>query len=187
MKKLLLITGDLATGKSTFGNILSHRYGINIFFKDSIKEVLGNTIGFSNREENKKLSNAAIELMLFIFEEFGKLGKSLILESNFHSFELEKLHNTADKYNYEVLTIVLRGDVDILHKRYINRIKNENRHPVHLSTTLDIYDDFKICTEYLRNEEIPGKTLCINADDFSYQTDTEILNKIDSFICNQLL
>lgn len=53
MKKLLLITGDIATGKSTFANILSKRYHTNMFFKDSIKEVLGDTIGFSNREENK--------------------------------------------------------------------------------------------------------------------------------------
>ena len=51
----------------------------NVFFKDSIKEVLGDTIGFSNREENKKLSNATAELMCFIFSEFGKLNKNLIL------------------------------------------------------------------------------------------------------------
>ena len=54
MRKLLLITGDLATGKSTFSNILSQRYKVNVFCKDSIKEVLGDTIGFKNREENKK-------------------------------------------------------------------------------------------------------------------------------------
>ena len=47
MKKLLLITGDLATGKSTFADILSKRYDTNVFYKDTIKEVLGDTIGFS--------------------------------------------------------------------------------------------------------------------------------------------
>lgn len=92
MKKLLLIMGDLATGKSTFANILSKRYDTNVFFKDSIKEVLGDTIGFSNREENKKLSRATMELMFFIFSEFEKLDKNLILESNFHTIELETLH-----------------------------------------------------------------------------------------------
>ena len=143
MRKLLLITGDLATGKSTFANILSQRYDTNVFFKDSIKEVLGDKIGFSNREENKRLSNASIELMFLIFAEFSKLGKNLILESNFYTTELERLHKIAFENNYEVLTLVLRGDVEILHKRYINRMQNENRHPVHLSTTLDIFDDFK--------------------------------------------
>ena len=36
MKKLLLVMGDLATGKSTFANILSKRYAANVFYKDSI-------------------------------------------------------------------------------------------------------------------------------------------------------
>ena len=182
MKKLLLIMGDLATGKSTFANILSKRYDTNVFFKDSIKEVLGDTIGFSNREENKKLSSATMELMFFIFSEFGKLNKNLILESNFHTAELERLQKIAFENDYEVLTLVLRGDVEILYKRYLNRMQNENRHPVHLSTTLDVFDDFKGCTEYLRTEKIHGNTICINADDFSYQTDKEILSQIDEFM-----
>ena len=182
MKKLLLITGDLATGKSTFANILSKRYDTNVFFKDSIKEVLGDTIGFANREENKKLSNVTMELMFFIFEEFGKLNKNLILESNFHTTELERLHKLAFKNNYEVLTIVLRGNVEILYKRYLNRMYNENRHPVHLSTTLDVFDDFKGYTEYSRTEKILGNVVYVNADDFSYQTDNKILRKIDEFM-----
>lgn len=80
---------------------------------------MGDTIGFSNREENKKLSRAAMELMFFIFSEFEKLSKDLILESNFHSAKLETLHKMAYKNNYEVLTLVFRGDVEILHKRYL--------------------------------------------------------------------
>ena len=91
--------------------------------------------------------------MFFIFSEFEKLNKNLILESNFHTVELETLHKMAYENNYDVLTLVLRGDVEILHKRYLNRMHNENRHPVHLSTTLDVFDDFKRCTEYLRSEK----------------------------------
>ena len=61
-------------------------------------------------------------------------------------------------------------------------MQNENRHPVHLSTTLDIFDDFKSYAEYSRAEEIPGNVIYINADDFSYQTDKDILAKIDEFM-----
>ena len=123
-----------------------------------------------------------MELMFFIFSEFGKLNKNLILEYNFHTEELERLHKIAFENKYEVLTLVLRGNVEILHKRYLNRMQNENRHPVHLSTTLDVFNDFKDCTEYLRSEKILGDTIYINADDFSYQTDKEILAKIDEFM-----
>lgn len=181
-KKLLLITGDIATGKSTFANILSQRYNTNVFFKDSLKEVLGDTIGFSNREENKKLSNASMELMLFIFSEFAKLGKALILESNFHRTELEKLHKIAQDNAYDVLTIVLYGDAKILHKRYLNRMYNENRHPVHLSTTIDNFDDFKKCSEYFANMEVPGRSIRINTDDFMYQSNEEIIQQIDKYM-----
>ena len=182
MSKLLLIMGDLATGKSTFANILSERYGISMFGKDTIKEVLGDTIGFTNREENLKLSKATMELMMFLFMEFEKLGKPLILESNFHTGELERLHEMAKEKGYEVLTVVLRGNADVLHQRYLNRMQNENRHPVHLSTTLDVYEDFKSYLERTRKEEIPGDRIEINADDFSYQTEEKLLKKIDEFM-----
>lgn len=181
-KKLLLITGDIAAGKSTFANILSKRYDTNVFFKDSIKEVLGDTIGFANREENKKLSNASIELMIFMFSEFAKLGKGLILEANFHKAELERLHEIAGANGYDVLTLALFGDTEVLHRRYLNRMTNENRHPVHLSTTIDRFEDFKRCSEYLTSIEIPGQVIRINATDFSYQSNEEILAEIDGFM-----
>lgn len=182
MKKLLLITGDIATGKSTFANILSKRYHTNMFFKDSIKEVLGDTIGFSNREENKKLSFASMELMFYIFSEFASLEKDLILESDFHKSELERLHKIAEDNGYDVLTIALFGDVEVLHERYLNRMANENRHPVHLSTTIDKFEDFKKCSDYMRRIEIPGEVMRINATDFGYQNNEEILAKIDAFM-----
>lgn len=182
MRKLLLVMGDLATGKSTFASILSKRYDISVFMKDSIKEVLGDTIGFTNREENLKLSKATMELMIFLLSEYSKLGKSLILEANFHKEDLVRLHQIASENNYEVLTLVLRGDVNILHKRYLHRIYNENRHPVHLSTTFDIFEDFKEYIESSRKEEAIGNVININANDFLYQTEKELLTRLDEFI-----
>lgn len=181
MGKLLLIMGDLATGKSTFSEILSKRYHTVVFNKDSIKEILGDTIGFSNREENLKLSDAAVRLMQLAFSKFAGLDKNLILEANFHKEEVEKLYDAANAYHYEVMILVLRGDLQILHKRYLNRIYYENRHPVHLSTNCDVFEDFKEYIEAARAEEIEGNII-IQADDFSYQTDEGLLKKIDAFM-----
>lgn len=181
MKKLLLIMGDLATGKSTFANLLSRRYDTVLFVKDSIKEILGDTVGFSNREENLKLSQATGQLMRFIFSQFAKQSKDLILESNFRLAELEQLHQIAAEYGYQVLTLVLQGDAEILHKRYLNRMHNENRHRVHLCTQFNTFEGFRQYIEGLRTE-VPGAVLSINANDFSYQTDGEILAQIDGFM-----
>ena len=182
MKRLLLITGYLATGKSTFSEILSKRYDTILFNKDSIKEVLGDSIGFSNREENLKLSAATTRLMTFIFAEFAKLDKNLILESNFHKSELEQIYEIAAAHQYQVLVLALYGEIPVLHKRYLNRMHHENRHPVHLSAPLDQYEDFKMYIEKARNERIEGNIISVNANDFSYQNDEELLSKIDMFM-----
>lgn len=182
MKKLLLITGDLACGKTTFGKLLSKRYDANLFYKDNIKEVLGDTIGFANREENLKLSKAAVELMTLIFSEFAVLGKDLILEANFRTHELEKLHRLAADSGYEVLTLVFRADTAILHGRFLNRIAHENRHPVHIISVLGDYEDFVAYISKAREEFVPGETLTVCADDFSYQTDETLLKAVDGFM-----
>ena len=52
MRRLILIFGDLASGKSTFADILSKRTGIPAIKKDRIKEILADTVGFETREEN---------------------------------------------------------------------------------------------------------------------------------------
>lgn len=182
MKKLLLITGDIAAGKSTFSKILSDRYHIAAFQKDSIKEILGDTIGFHDREENRKLSDATMSLLYHIFAVVAVTGSSLILEANFHEQELVKLHQIAGQNDYEVCTLVLRGEPEVLYQRYINRMKHENRHPVHLSTTLDVKEDFMRCAEWIRNEKITGDTMEVDAADFSYQTDEKLLRQIDEFM-----
>ena len=184
MKKLLLITGDLACGKSTFGRILSKRYDTMMLCKDTFKETLGDTIGFSNREENLKLSKASVELMILLFAECAVLGKDLILEANFRTHELEALQALAEQAGYDVLTLVFRADIPLLHKRYLNRVHNENRHPVHVLAVLDVYEDFVEYITRAREEFVPGETLLVNADDFSYQTEETLLSKLDAFMQN---
>ena len=182
MKKLLLITGDLACGKSTFARLLSARYHAPLFCKDDIKEILGDTVGFSGREENLRLSAAAVELMRFSFAELSRFGGDVILEANFRTRELEKLHEAAGQSGYKVCTLVLRGDVEILFARFLNRIRNENRHPVHQSAHLTDLAAFAAYIEGLRQEAVPGDTLTVCADDFAFQTDGELLSRIDAFM-----
>ncbi|MBE6923847.1 MAG: ATP-binding protein [Ruminococcaceae bacterium] len=182
MGKLLLIMGDLATGKSTFAGMLSRRYGMNVFYKDTFKEILGDTIGFSNREENLRLSVASAALMRMIFSEFCKLDKDLILESNFRLHELELLHEIAAEHGYQVLTLVMQGDLEILHQRFLKRLYNENRHPVHACGGFEDFDTFTKYVTGQRPESIPGEWLCCCADSFDYQMDEALLEQLDVFM-----
>lgn len=180
MKKILIITGDLATGKSTFGEILANRYCCTALYKDRVKEILAEKVGFSDREENKRLSVAAVELMIHCFTSMASSGVDLILEANFKEEELQKISELAKKRGYETLTLILRADMNIIYKRFVNRIENENRHPAHVSG-FDGYDSLKYYIEVGRSQAAFGDVLEINANDFSYQTDERILSHIDDF------
>ncbi len=142
MQKLILITGDLAAGKSTLAEHISKRYRIPTFTKDRIKELLCDRFGFSNREENLNLSYLSFDLLYHIFECFANTGSSLVLESNFRQSELDRLKTAAEQTGYEIVTIFLTGDLHILHQRYLNRASSGTRHPAHLSQNLDSVDDF---------------------------------------------
>jgi hypothetical protein len=149
MRKLLLIMGDLATGKSTFANILSKRYDTNVFFKDSIKEVLGDKIGFSNREENKRLSNASMELMFFIFSEFGKLSKNLpsLLVENIKNY-LKEYRMINDYIEIKAGNIInLSFDVDVVID------KNYNKNDV-ISAIISKIEDYMNINHHIMGEEI---------------------------------
>lgn len=178
MKKLILIGGVLAGGKSTFSHIIGERFGISVVNKDRLKEILGDNITTANREENKKLSVIAFELMSYLSE--GE-GSALILESNFKDYELKALKEKCDASGCDVLSIFLDGDDATLHSRFIKRL-GENRHPVHKSQDFSRIEDFTDTLNELRSAEYFGEILRVDCTDFSYQTDEGIFERIKVFL-----
>ena len=103
MKKLILIGGDLAGGKSTFSNLLKDKY--NYYVKVSIDESI--TLLNSNKEEfiksiisfmDSKNKEYLKENFLDEFDEF----MSLVLALNDENKELLEpfSKNLKDKLNY---------------------------------------------------------------------------------------
>lgn len=182
MSKLIILTGDLATGKSTFSHILSKRYNIEAYNKDTLKELLADTVGFTNREENLRLSHASIAFMNYLFEEHLKNDVDLILEANFHKDEITKLYEIANKNNGEILTLVFEADIDILYERFKYRIEHENRHRVHQSAGLKDIDKFEEYVINSRKDVVINEYIKVNANDFSYQEDQTLLETIDKFV-----
>lgn len=178
MKKLILIGGVLAGGKSTFSHMVADRFGVSAVNKDRLKEILGDNITTANREENKKLSVISFELMAYLVE--GE-GNALILESNFKDYELKELSTKCKALGCEVLSVILDGDDSVLHARFNKRL-SENRHPVHKSQDFTELSAFKATLDELRGAEYPGEVIRVDCTDFSYQTDENIYKKIEEFL-----
>ena len=178
MKKLILMGGDLASGKSTYSNIIGEKLNVLVINKDNLKEILGDTIIVNNREENKKLSVISFDLICYLIK---KNKGSIVIESNFKPYEMKVLEGLIKEYNYDVLSLVFKGDNEVLHKRFLNRL-NENRHYVHKSQDFTNIDDFVKTLEELRMVKYPGKVIEIDSSNFDYQNNEALFDEIDSFL-----
>jgi predicted kinase len=109
-KFIIFVSGLLASGKTTFSEYLSEKLHVLLINKDYIKEILCDTMGFSNREENLKLSDSTHKLMRHVTENSMKIGLPIILESNFNPGDAKYFENEIQKYGYKPITIMLTGD-----------------------------------------------------------------------------
>ena len=184
MKKLILVNGDVAAGKSHLAVIIKERFNLPLFTKDEYKEALAETHPYRNYEESHLLSLMAMDQLFNSFEECAKEGKDVVLEANFRGEHLDRLEKINKQYSYQILNIDLTGSVEVLHQRYVNRILHENRHPVHVVNDLREFEKFKEYTLFRRNERKIGKVIIVNADDFSYQTDEKLFKQIEDFLAN---
>lgn len=153
MRNLIIISGDLAAGKSTLANSLSMELNIPYITKDNLKEIACDVIGYSNREENRNLSITATESMIYFFKQIAMVGGDLIIEANFRNDEMQKIVKITEEKGYNVVLIVLFGDVNLLYQRFLDRLPD--RHIAHKSLHLDkSFDDFANYVAMIRNEDL---------------------------------
>ena len=178
MKKIILIGGVLASGKSTYADILKNKFNLTVVTKDRLKEILGDNIFVKNREENKKLSVICFQLMKYLIE---CNMTNIVLECNFKDYELIELKTLCESLNYQVLTLVFDADNEILHQRFLRRLE-ENRHYVHKSQDFTDIEDFIPVIDHLRTAPYFGEIINVNCNDFNYQTDEKLFDKIADFL-----
>lgn len=185
-KKLIVIAGIPATGKTTYGNKISKELSIPIFSKDKFKEVIYDSIGDDKLEyeQKRRVGITSYSVLYTICEEIMKTGASFIIESNFTSDSAININELLKKYHYESLVIKFDADIKILHKRFLDREKSLERHPGLLAN--GIFDDiekFKEVSNKARNFKLnDGKEILIDTSDFSKIDFGEIMKEIKSKI-----
>lgn len=182
MHKLILITGDLASGKSTLAASLSESLQIPFLTKDSLKEIACDAIDFTNREENRRLSVSAMNSMIYVFEQSAKVGQDMILEANFRSEEVLRIKQICDEYSYSVVLLALTGDINLLYQRFLDRLPT--RHKAHTSLNLNYsLERFASYIEEIRNEDM---IYPVNYIDMSELDEDDVTELALDIISNQL-
>lgn len=130
---LILLAGYPATGKSYLCNqILEAIPQFKVVSQDEIKERIWDQYGFFNLEEKSRLENQAWHRYYEKLENDMTEGKLLISDYPFSQKQKNRLETMSEQYGYQVITIRLTGDLDVLYERSRNRDLSEDRHLAHL-------------------------------------------------------
>ena len=84
-KYIIIVTGQLAAGKTSYSKKISEELKFPFFSKDLIKEILFDSFSDSNLdyEAKRKIGASSYSVFYYIIEEQMKAGKPIIAESNF--------------------------------------------------------------------------------------------------------
>lgn len=172
-KKIIVIEGYLASGKSTFALQLAKKLNIPYFIKDTFKIALCKNITIANRDESSRFSIVTFDAMIYVAERMLETGYPIIIEGNFVPAGIKKIDESKiiskliNKYGYTSLTFKFVGDTNILHRRFIERERTPERGQVNTMGFEPSCDDFNKWCHNLDAFDIGGKTIVINTTDFS--------------------
>ena len=171
-KKMIIIEGYLASGKSTFARRLSREINVPYFVKDTFKIALCDSVKITNWEESSRFSAVTFDAMMYVTERLMETGYPIIIEGNFAPLGIKKVDEAGvikaliDKYSIQTLTYKFVGDTRILHKRYIKRDKLPERGQVNAMVGDIPYDDFNRYCHNLDTFDVGLEIIKINTTDF---------------------
>jgi len=182
MQRLIIITGDLAAGKSTLASALSDELRIPFITKDRLKEIACDIFGFHNRQGNRLLSEVAVDSMIYFFAQSAQTGQDLIIEANFRSTELAKIKAIAEQNAYQVVLILLAGDIKLLYQRFLDRLPL--RHIAHRVDNIEhSFETFAQYIEEMRDEDLIFSPFEIDMSDLDEE---EVVDKALGIIYREM-
>jgi predicted kinase len=182
---LIIITGLPGTGKTHLGKLISSKYHIPFFSRDTFKELIFDVLGHDDRVWSQKVGAASYDIMYHVLEENLKSGQKLIAETYFHSKSVDKkFAEFQKKYDFDVLQINCITNSDILIDRFIQRANSSERHPGHAD--LDYFEETKKTLSKGGSEfiDIEGEKMVLDTTDLDnidystlFQTIELMINK----------
>lgn len=144
-KTMILLAGYPATGKSYFCNKILETYPrFSVISQDTLKEGVWDKYGFDNAEEKTALEVQSWEIFYRSMEQRMAAGEFLISDYPFSEKQKGRIQDIAERNGYQIITIRLKGDIDILYERSQKRDLSSSRHLGHLVSHYhkgDVLDD----------------------------------------------
>lgn len=146
-KYLLLLAGSPGTGKTYLLNLIRERFSdMYVVTPDEAKVYYAEEIGFDNLTQRAEQEiNKVWPFYYKALDLYMEAGKKLVVsEYPFSAKQKDKLLDLAQKYQYEIITIRLVADFEILWQRRYQRDRESDRH---LSFVMDHYHYGDTCND----------------------------------------
>lgn len=141
---MILLAGYPATGKSYLCKQILEKYPqFQVISQDDMKEALWDEYGFDSMEEKTKLEMLSWEKYYKAADEKMQEGRMLISDYPFSEKQKGRLADLAEKNKYQMITIRLTGDIDILYERSRRRDLDPSRHLGHLVSKYHLGDEME--------------------------------------------
>lgn len=135
-KTLILLAGYPGTGKSYLSaRIRKIVADIIQLSPDEIKEKVWDAVGFSNQEEKEQLILKSWASYYQQLELYLREGKTVLSDYPFSEKQKPTLQRLTRKYEYQVITIRLIAEFEVLFDRQRKRDMDEKRHAGHILTS----------------------------------------------------
>lgn len=168
---LIIVSGPPSSGKTTLAKSIAQKFNLPLITKDSLKEILFDTIGWKDRQWSQKIGSASFGIMHHFLDSLMTTGQSIIIEGNFKTeFESQHLKPRLEKFDYKVVQIMCQCDGKILFERFQKRSESGQRHPGHCDTSN--YNE-------LKDSLLIGKYPPLDIDSQNIIFDSTDLNHLD--------